>query len=706
MGLLSRSLYNENEIIVNTDLNYSGEAALVNAETLIKRLLGTVQYNVIVDGFEVQPLSAPSLNVQITRGMAINVTTEKVLYSDSLYGPLPFDAPHPSYDRIDLIQMRRTSMFYDSQIRAFKNPTTGEITYAPMYTKEKYIVEFQVKQGTPSSSPVAPTVDVGWIKLAEVKIRASTSQIVESDIFNCTGQLDGEETANWTVEKNVTFRLGTLKENRALFREEHTATGDHIASLIAIVDSGDELVATNVEDALQELSIRSPAPEVLQASATLEVNKRYIVDAWLYHGAISLYLPSNPTPGDTILITCCTHAVITQTDAEHIVSWKNTLFTTKGTSGKVRLYPGDVVLLSYRGAGVAPQAPTKIANPATLPGSDSRSVSWRYDGRYLAVPHASTPYITIYDWNSGSPVKIPDPAVLPTGDAVGSAWSPDGRYLAIAHANSPYITIYDWNSGSPVKITNPATLPTGAGQCVAWSSDGRYLAVGHYNSPYITIYDWNSGSPVKIPDPAVLPTGAGIGVVWSPDGRYLAIAHANSPYITIYDWISGSPVKLSNPATLPAGDSYGIAWSPDGRYLVVGHTSSPYVTIYDWISGSPVKINNPSVLPVGIGVNVAWSPEGRYLAVAHVNSPYITIYDWIWNRITKIDNPTILPSGNGYGIAWSPDGRYLVVGHTSSPYVTIYNMRTSANKEWVIDIRAQGGLERIGFRSALGTRFF
>ena len=42
-------------------------------------------------------------------------------------------------------------------------------------------------------------------------------------------------------------------------------------------------------------------------------------------------------------------------------------------------------------------------------------------------------------------------------------------FLAVGHATSPYITIYDWNTGSPVKISNPGTLPSSQGWSAAWA---------------------------------------------------------------------------------------------------------------------------------------------------------------------------------------------------------------------------------------------
>jgi Tol biopolymer transport system component len=432
-------------------------------------------------------------------------------------------------------------------------------------------------------------------------------------------------------------------------------------------------------------------PNLIVADAALVRNGVNIVDKPAYGARVALSLPT-ANVGDQITLKCLSAARIVQNDAEHVISWRRSMFTTKGAAGELRLAPGDDVSLVYRGAGFALQAPLKISDPATLPAGNGYAVAWSPDGRYQVVGHVTTPFMTIYDWTSGVPVKIANPATLPADYVTGAAWSPDGRYLAVAFSTaSPFVHIYDWNTGVPVKIANPATLPTGAGVGVGWSPDGRYLAVTHQVSPFVTIYSWATGSPVKITDPVTLPANVGRGAAWSPDGRYLAISHTTTPFITIYDWVSGVPVKIANPATLPTGDPTGSSsWSPDGRYLAVSHSVTPFITIYDWVSGVPVKLANPVVLPASDANNTAWSPEGRYLAVVHYTTPFITIYDWVSGVPVKIANPATLPPATAFGLSWSPDGRHLAVSAFASPYITIYDRFVAAAKSWLVELTSRG----------------
>lgn len=347
--------------------------------------------------------------------------------------------------------------------------------------------------------------------------------------------------------------------------------------------------------------------------------------------------------------------------------------------GSVYLKSAYAALVATMDITVEWSAPAKIANPATLPAGDAYFVAWSPNGRYMLVTHSTTPFITIYDWNTGSPVKISNPSGLPSASnsTAKPVWSPNGRYMVVANANtSPYLYFYDWNSGSPVRLSNPATLPTGQIYEMEFSPDGRYLAVAHDASPFITFYDLNSGSPVKVSDPAALPPNDAETVGWSPDGRYLVVGHQASPYITIYDWNTGSPVKISNPSSLPVGTVYDLEWSPDGRYLVVSQSSTPYFSVYDWDTGSPVKLSNPAFIPTSQDIyagSMTWSPDGRYLVLPQSSAPYINIYDMGSGALVRLPDPLVALPSHPRTCSWTADGRYLATIHISSPYVAVFD---------------------------------
>jgi Tol biopolymer transport system component len=696
------TVFYDNEIAKTTDFNVGEDAAHASLALAFNRFFGLSTAKMIVSGFTVVQRGTPSMNVDIGAGMALDPALSYFLYNDTTYGPLAFDASHATLNRYDVVEMRRTTLNTNTQQRAIKDPITGTISYSNIPVEKNYVTEFQVKKGTNGASPSAPTVDSGWIKIAEVYIAATVTTILDANIKNVDAGYDGASNTAWTTEATSTFTIGTMSSFKSKFRAKHTETGEHTASNIPIVDAGSRITATDVEGALQEIA---QVKKVITGDETLVVESRNIVAATNPSSFLLLTLPASPSIGDVIEIICLSACKIIQSLAEQVISWKQSLFTTKGTTGFVQLSPGDNIKLRYKGTGFSLRSPgLKITNPVTLPPAIGAGAAWSPDGRYLALACQGSPYVVIYDWISGVPVKITNPATLPTGNASNVAWSPDGRYLAVAHTNSPRVTIYDWISGVPVKIADPATLPTSTGTVVAWSPDGRYLGVSHLSSPYITIYDWISGAPVKITNPATLPTSIGYGVAWSPDGRFISVSHTTTPFVTIYDCYSGVPLKITDPLSLPTGNGLGSSWSPDGRYLVISHSTSPYITIYDWIRSVPLKLTDLITLPVGDSNGAAWSPDGRYLAVAHTTSPYITIYDWISGVPVKIADPATLPTGIGYGVAWSPDGRYLAVAHTTSPYVTIYDWRLSASREWLVEIDSEL-VRSIDMSNAVGFKF-
>ncbi len=401
-------------------------------------------------------------------------------------------------------------------------------------------------------------------------------------------------------------------------------------------------------------------------------------------GTRTVVLPVGAIDGEFVEIDATEAGVeITQITANDLVRMPGNGGSTKGTSGKTIIPPGFFGELRFVSSWFSIVAPVKIADPGTLPTGSGADCAWSPDGKYLAVTHSITPFITIYDFTTGSLVKIADPATLPASSGNGVCWSPDSRYLAVAHNTTPFITIYDFTTGAPVKITNPASLPGGNSLEASWSPDGKYLAVATgVSSPFITIYDFTTGAPVKIADPGTLPTGSGFAVDWSPDSRYLAVGHGTTPFITIYDFITGVPVKITNPGSLPASTGLGVEFDPTGRFLAVGHNTTPFITIYDFITGAPVKITDPGTLPANSSSSPDFSWSGRFLVLPISSTPFITIYDFITGAPVKIADPATLPTGNTQGASFSPDDRYLAVAHLNTPFVTIYDWAVAASNAW------------------------
>ncbi len=297
----------------------------------------------------------------------------------------------------------------------------------------------------------------------------------------------------------------------------------------------------------------------------------------------------------------------------------------------------------------------------------------------LHVVSGTSPYVEGYAFAGLFGTKLSNPGTLPAGAANCIAQHPAEDYLAVGHATSPYVSVYGWDGAAyGSKVANPATLPAGTVNGASWAPDGSVLIVAHDSSPYVTAWPFApaSGLGTKYSDPVTALAGNANGIAFHPSGRWVAVATASSPYIEVYAWDSttGFGAKCANPSTLPSSIAGDVAWSPDGRFLAVAHTLSPYVTVYEFDGRFGEKLSNPATLPTGHGTAVAFSPSGGHLAVAHETTPFVSVYPFGGGFGSKYANPAVAVGATtlASGVSWSPDGEYLAVGHDTSPYVQVY----------------------------------
>jgi WD40 repeat protein len=316
-------------------------------------------------------------------------------------------------------------------------------------------------------------------------------------------------------------------------------------------------------------------------------------------------------------------------------------------------------------------APNKLTDPATLPTGNGTKCAWSPCGEFLAVPHTTTPFITIYQRSGTTFIKLANPATLPAGNATSACWSRNGEFLVVGHATSPFITIYQRSGKTFTKLTNPATLPAGTANGVAFSPNGEFLAVAHATSTFLTIYQRSGTTFTSIPPIWTAPAGTGNGVAWSADSRFLSVAHVTSPFITIYERSDTTFTKLTNPADLPTNAGQDCSFSPSGEFLTVAHVTTPFITTYQRSGTTFTKLANPSSLPASNGAAVAWSLSNKYLAIGHGTSPFLSVYERSGTTFTKLANVSTIPNGFG-GCDFSPNGEFLAVASNGSPNIQIY----------------------------------
>lgn len=173
--------------------------------------------------------------------------------------------------------------------------------------------------------------------------------------------------------------------------------------------------------------------------------------------------------------------------------------------------------------------------PASAPTDQVNNVSWSNDGKYLAIAQGITSgqNVFLYENQNGNLIRLADPASVPGGDARSVAFSPGGKMLAASNSGGD-IFIYTHSEGV-LSLVSEITQGTGNINGLAWHPSGQYLAAGSTSFPVMGVYVKHSdNSFTALADPSTLPPSSVFDLTWSSDGQFLAVAHNNSPYLTIY----------------------------------------------------------------------------------------------------------------------------------------------------------------------------
>lgn len=216
----------DNEIVKASDFTFAFDNLINNVSRMTQMVLEANQ-DFVING-KVIPYQgmnvkiSPIYGVCFSTGQNFGSTEEQVMeygFGESTEG------------RIDIIQVKGEWATYDNQQRAFNDPDTDTQTYQYVDTKKFLKPVFQIKTGEEGSS-VAPEVDDGWVKLAEVVIRANNSTILESDIKNITSDVAGLDNDSWTTQPSITYNIGYISDVNKRFREQHNEDGSHKEKVI------------------------------------------------------------------------------------------------------------------------------------------------------------------------------------------------------------------------------------------------------------------------------------------------------------------------------------------------------------------------------------------------------------------------------------------------------------------------------------------
>jgi WD40 repeat protein len=202
---------------------------------------------------------------------------------------------------------------------------------------------------------------------------------------------------------------------------------------------------------------------------------------------------------------------------------------------------------------------TKLTgNFDVLPTNTGNRVKFSPDGNFLLVSTNVTG-VLLYQRSGNNFTKV-TAAALPTNTTYSMTFTPDSAYLAIASAQSPFLFVYQFNSGAPVKVADSANIPTAACYTINFNHTGTMLSVGTLSaSPFLYTYSFSAGALTKLPDPDVLPAGNVTGITYTTANDYLCVGAGTTPFIYIYS-ISGTTfTKVADPTTLPGGPAFDIS---------------------------------------------------------------------------------------------------------------------------------------------------
>jgi len=224
----------------------------------------------------------------------------------------------------------------------------------------------------------------------------------------------------------------------------------------------------------------------------------------------------------------------------------------------------------------------RIAGPPT----SIMSLALSPDGRYLAVGHAGTAGLRVYDRQQQWSEAFRDTDY--GAEIYGVTFSADGRLATTSYDGK--VRLYD----RAFRLVVPPQNVTGGRWPfrIAFSPDGVSLAVGYADAPTVDLLDGHSLAPLPRPNLDGLGKGSLRVVTWSSDGRtlYAGGAYNDGTICEVLAWEdAGRGARLALPAT--NNSVMALAALPDDRLLVA--TADPFLELLEpdgrhrWAHSSP-----------------------------------------------------------------------------------------------------------------------
>lgn len=204
----------ENEITKNEDFQAGWDAAINNFSPYTSSIVDGAK-NFIVTGTVAAP-STPGMSVNISKILGYDVATME-LFAEENPASVSIEIAEATQGRIDIIQVQQLISDTNEQIRSFRIPNTITTQELPIKIEKTLTITAVAKKGT-VGSVTAPTVDVGYVKIAEIVIPAAATTILTANIKNITAIYEGDDNTEWTADESSVYRVGSLNAIKELIR--------------------------------------------------------------------------------------------------------------------------------------------------------------------------------------------------------------------------------------------------------------------------------------------------------------------------------------------------------------------------------------------------------------------------------------------------------------------------------------------------------
>lgn len=230
MANFKTAIAEENEIMKAVDVTFGYDSSIDNVAVALKAILSNSPGDYVIGG-KVKSYGSGGLNVSIEPIYAYKNSTGVCVAETEITEPISFEEADSSLDRIDVVQVQGVEEGFDTQSRKFNDPSTGTKTTQTVNTKKRIKLSVVVKKGS-NGSESAPSVDTGFVKLAEVRIPAGTNNITNDLIKNIDARKYGVNNTDWTTNKTATFNPSYLANIFHTFLEQHKEDGSHKNAVI------------------------------------------------------------------------------------------------------------------------------------------------------------------------------------------------------------------------------------------------------------------------------------------------------------------------------------------------------------------------------------------------------------------------------------------------------------------------------------------